>query len=262
VIRVQKYDQCGELISGADVKDDTIDGRDAYLGIDSKDNVVLFHSHMNKESGELNPCQVVKLDGEDLTKTTWQDRMDMIDGQHSCVPTGVKVDCMDNIYISGYFASNRGFLRKYDREGNILWTKADFVDQVTEIIYDPRQDVLVVTVGSDSLLMVSARGQEVTSLDIRAREIALSDDGYFVFHWIDGHHKIGYLAEDLTMVRNYEISWSNWDSIARCDNLVPNVYGTEVYLTCFFNDARDVIIFQTKLGDEKTYLGARAEIEE
>ena len=27
---------------------DTIDGRDAYLGIDSKDNVVLFHSHMNK----------------------------------------------------------------------------------------------------------------------------------------------------------------------------------------------------------------------
>ena len=27
---------------------DTIDGRDAYLGIDSKDNVVLFHSHLNK----------------------------------------------------------------------------------------------------------------------------------------------------------------------------------------------------------------------
>ena len=33
-------------------------------------------------------------------------------------------------------------------------------------------------------------------------------------------------------------------SIAWCDNLVPNVYGTEVYLTCSLNDAQDVIIFQ------------------
>jgi hypothetical protein len=34
--------------------------------------------------------------------------------------------------------------------------------------------------------------------------------------------------------------------IAWCDNLVPNVYGTEVYLTCSLNDAQDVIIFQVK----------------
>ena len=68
-------------------------------------------------------------------------------------------------------------------------------------------------------------------------------------------------------------------SISWCDNLVPNKYGTEVYLTCSLHDARDVIIFQvnvnievdkktpklfffspkqTKLGDEKTYIGARA----
>ena len=39
---------------------------------------------------------------------------------------------------------------------------------------------------------------------------------------------------------------------------MPNKYGTEVYLTCSLHDAQDVIIFQTKLGDEKNYLGARA----
>ena len=30
---------------------------------------------------------------------------------------------------------------------------------------------------------------------MRAREIALGDDGYFVFHWLNGEHKIGYLSE-------------------------------------------------------------------
>ena len=35
-------------------------------------------------------------------------------------------------------------------------------------------------------------------------------------------------------------------SIAWCDNLIPNVYGTEVYLTCSLNDAQDVIIFQVR----------------
>ena len=33
-------------------------------------------------------------------------------------------------------------------------------------------------------------------------------------------------------------------SISWCDNLVPNVYGTEVFLTCSLHDAQDVIIFQ------------------
>ena len=74
-------------------------------------------------------------------------------------------------------------------------------------------------------------------------------------------------------------------SISWCDNLVPNKYGTEVYLTCSLHDAQDVIIFQvkillklsqsntvhesilinifkTKLGDEKTFLGARAVTQE
>ena len=44
--------------------------------------------------------------------------------------TGIKTDCEDNMYVTGFMASNRGFIRKYDREGNVLWTKADFQDQV------------------------------------------------------------------------------------------------------------------------------------
>ena len=43
---------------------------------------------------------------------------------------GIKTDCEDNMYVTGFMASNRGFIRKYDREGNVLWTKADFQDQV------------------------------------------------------------------------------------------------------------------------------------
>jgi hypothetical protein len=40
------------------------------------------------------------------------------------------------------------------------------------------------------------------------------------------------------------LSEADVSRIAWCDNLVPNVYGTEVYLTCSLNDAQDVIIFQ------------------
>jgi len=197
-----------------------------------------------------------------MDNIVWEDTMHMVDGDSSCVPTGVKVDCADNIYITGFMATNRGFIRKYDKDGNELWTKADFEDQVSEVIYDPRQDVLVVTLSTEKIVMISAAGQTVNQIDIKAREIALGDNGYFVFHWLNGDHKIGYLTEDLVLEANYDISWQDWDSIAWCDNLVPNVYGTEVYLTCSLNDAQDVIIFQTKIGDDKTYLGARADTAE
>jgi len=238
--------------------------REAYLGIDSKDDIVAFHSFSS--SGDQNgespiPCHLVKLKGENIDQIVWEDSMQMVDGASSCVPTGVKVDCNDNIYITGFMASNRGFIRKYDKDGNQLWTKADFQDQVSEVIYDPRQDVLVVTLSTEKVMMISSSGQIIKSIDLKAREIALGDNGYFVFHWLNGDHKIGFLTEDLELKANYDISWHDWDSIAWCDNLVPNVYGTEVYLTCSLNDAQDVIIFQTKIGDEKTQLGARADTE-
>jgi len=265
VMRVQKYDQCGELDSGADIKPGTFASREAYLGIDSKDDIMAFHSYTDNYRQERgspdNPCHLAKMKGNNMNQIEWEDTLDMIDGESSCMPTGVKVDCSDNIYITGFMASNRGFVRKYDKDGNHLWTKADFGDQVKEVIYDPRQDVLILTLSTEKIMMLSAGGQVIKTIDIKAREIALGDNGYFVFHWLEGQHKIGYLTEDLELVNNYDVSWQDWDSIAWCDNLVPNVYGTEVYLTCSLNDAQDVIIFQTKLGDEKTYLGARADTE-
>lgn len=256
MMRIQRYDQCGELVSGFDVQPGTFISREAFLSIDSQDDVIAFHSFSESER-EDNPCHIAKV-SSNMERVLWDDVINMIDGESSCMPTGIKTDCEDNMYVTGFMASNRGFIRKYDREGNVLWTKADFQDQVTEVVYDPREDLLIVTMSTESVVMVSNEGQVIKSIDIKAREIALGDDGYFAFHFMDGQHRIGYLNKDLELVKNYDILWQDWNSIAWCDNLVPNVYGTEVYLTCSLHDAQDVIIFQTKLGDEKTFLGARA----
>merc|ERR1711971_229015 len=139
--------------------------------------------------------------------------------------------------------SNKGFVRKYSSDGGEIWTRADF---------------LVLTLSTENIMKLTNQGQVVKTINLKAREIALGDEGYFAFHFMDGEHRIGYMNKELELVRNYDILWQNWNDISWCDNLVPNLYGTEVYLTCSLHDAQDVIIFQTKLGDEKTYLGARA----
>ncbi|XP_023338533.1 uncharacterized protein LOC111709154 isoform X2 [Eurytemora carolleeae] len=171
VMRVQRYDQCGELDSGSDVKPGTFASREAYLGIDSKDDIVAFHSFSNGGQNDVgsgpNPCHLVKLKGNNMNSVDWQDEITAIEGETSCMPTGVKVDCNDNIYITGFMASKRGFIRKYSKKGEILWTKADFQDQVTEVIYDPRQDVLVITLSTERMMTISADGKELKSLDIK-----------------------------------------------------------------------------------------------
>ena len=75
--------------------------------------------------------------------------------------------------------------------------------------------------------------QELKSIELKAREIALGDEGYFAFHFQvkqkhntdanflipynqvyhmkDNEHKIGYLSKDLKLQKNYEISWENWN---------------------------------------------------
>jgi len=196
-----------------------------------------------------------------MDQILWDDTIN-IDGHTSCMPTGIKTDCEDNMYVTGFMASNQGFVVKYSSQGEVLWTKSDFGDQVTEMVYDPRADILLLTIGTERIDMVSNTGEVINSLNLKAREIALGDDGYFTFHFQDDEHKIGYLSKDLELVKNYEISWQDWNSISWCDNLVPNIYGTEVFLTCSLHDAQDVIIFQTKLGDKKTFLGARAGTED
>jgi len=261
VIRVQKYDQCGEIVNGFDVKPGTFISREAFLTIDSNDDVIAFHSYSDgrDDDSSSNPCHIAKVSGSGMNRIVWDDTIASIDGQHSCMPTGIKTDCDDNMYVTGFMASNQGFVRKYSSIGEVLWTKGGLEDQVTELIYDPREDLVLITVGTERIIMLSSEGEEIKNLDLKAREIALGDDGYFAFHFQDGEHKIGHLSKTLDMKKNYEISWQDWNSISWCDNLVPNVYGTEVFLTCSLHDAQDVIIFQTKLGDKKTFLGARAE---
>ena len=80
---------------------------------------------------------------------------------------------------------------------------------MTEVVYDPREDLLIVTMSTENVVMVSSEGQVVKSIDIKAREIALGDDGCFAI--LDGQHKIGYLNKDLELVKNYNILWQDWN---------------------------------------------------
>jgi len=261
-IRVQKYDQCGEFVAGFDIRPGTFISREAYLAVDSSNDVIAFHSYSDSHDSQdssTNPCHIAKVSGGGMDRILWEDTITIIDGQSSCMPTGITTDCDDNMYVTGFMASNRGFVRKYSSSGDVLWTKSDMPDQVTEVVYDPLEDILIVTVGTEKVITLNNQGQELKSIELRAREIALGDDGYFAFHFQNNEHKIGFLNKDMELVKNYDISWQNWNTISWCDNLVPNVYGTEVFLTCSLHDAQDVIIFQTKLGDNKTHLGARAE---
>ena len=45
-----------------------------------------------------------------------------VGGEQSCMPTGVAIDCQDNLYVAGFMASNKGFVRKYSGAGGLLWT--------------------------------------------------------------------------------------------------------------------------------------------
>jgi hypothetical protein len=57
----------------------------------------------------------------------------------------------------------RGFLRKYDREGNILWTKADFVDQV-KILFCLIQSISILRLFGDFLTLVFISNKAMSSL--------------------------------------------------------------------------------------------------
>ena len=78
-------------------------------------------------------------------------------------------------------ASNRGFVRKYSASGEVLWTESNMLDQVnmctnkinychcychhlsynkvTEVIYDPLEDTVVVTIGTERILLLDNHGQ-------------------------------------------------------------------------------------------------------
>ena len=70
-----------------------------------------------------------------MDRVIWDSVIETIEGETSCMPTGIKADCEDGIYVTGFMASNRGFVRKYDKTGAEVWTKADFLDQISEVVY-------------------------------------------------------------------------------------------------------------------------------
>ena len=146
-----------------------------------------------------------------MARVVWDSVIESIDGENSCMPTGIKADCEDAVYVTGFMGSNKGFVRKYNSDGGDTWTKSDFLDQITEVVYDPREDVLVVTLSTESIMMVTNQGQVVKTINLSAREIALGDEGYFAFHFMDGQHRIGYMNKDLELIRNYDILWKDWN---------------------------------------------------
>ena len=86
MMRIQRYDQCGELVSGFDVQAGTFISREAFLSIDSNDDVIAFHSFSESER-EDNPCHIAKV-SSNMERVLWDDVINMIDGESSCMPTG------------------------------------------------------------------------------------------------------------------------------------------------------------------------------
>ena len=87
MMRIQKYDQCGELVSGFDVQPGTFISREAFISIDSQDDVIAFHSY-SQTGAQDNPCHIAKV-ASNMERVLWDDVINMIDGESSCMPTGI-----------------------------------------------------------------------------------------------------------------------------------------------------------------------------
>ena len=88
---------------------------------------------------------------------------------------------------------------------------------MTEVVYDPREDILVITLGTEKIIMMDNQGQvrggggqdleylslqELHSIQMKAREIALGDEGYFAFHFqVTGGKKSSFLFSRTTSTR-------------------------------------------------------------
>ena len=81
MMRIQKYDQCGELVSGFDVQPGTFISREAFITIDSRDDVIAFHSY-SQAGAEDNPCHIVKVSGN-MDRVLWDDVINSVRGNTS-----------------------------------------------------------------------------------------------------------------------------------------------------------------------------------
>ena len=119
-----------------------------------------------------------------MERVVWDSVIETIDGDSSCMPTGlgicfgilmtsikyftgIKADCEDGVYVTGFMGSNKGFVRKYSSDGGEIWTKADFLDQISEVVYDPREDVLVLTLSTENIMKLTNQGQVVKTINLK-----------------------------------------------------------------------------------------------
>ena len=78
-------------MDGFDVQPGTFISREAFISIDSQDDVIAFHSYSETEaedsSASSNPCHIAKV-SSNMERVLWDDVINMIDGESSCMPTG------------------------------------------------------------------------------------------------------------------------------------------------------------------------------
>ena len=87
----------------------TFISREAYISIDSNDDVIALHSYSSLQS-DISVCHVVKV-SSDMAGVVWDSVIENIEGESSCMPSGIKADCEDGVYVTGFMASNKGFVR-------------------------------------------------------------------------------------------------------------------------------------------------------
>ena len=100
----------------------TFISREAYISIDSNDDVIALHSYSSLQS-DISVCHVVKV-SSDMAGVVWDSVIENIEGESSCMPSGIKADCEDGVYVTGFMASNKGFVRSgyttSNRKANII----------------------------------------------------------------------------------------------------------------------------------------------
>ena len=84
-MRVQRYDQCGEYIDGFDVQAGTFISREAYISIDSNDDVIALHSYSDFQS-DISVCHVVKVNNN--TKRNKQNHKEISEIRVLILPAG------------------------------------------------------------------------------------------------------------------------------------------------------------------------------
>nr|XP_040577612.1 uncharacterized protein LOC121126354 [Lepeophtheirus salmonis] len=250
ITAIAKYDSCGIFVSYVDVLEGTFVSRDAYISIDSQDNALIVNS--NVASFSEHPCRIYSSRASSDFRPLWN--VTIRREGVSCLPTGIVTDCEDHVYVSGFFGSDGGFVKKLNKStGAAIWSLEDDLlqGQITDLVHDVASAEIIVVVNNAHLHRVkSSDGSILKSAEILVKKFTILPSGEilaFVFTLEDRSHRLVMLNYDLQTERVYSIPWNDWNSIAWCDNLVEDVDGRAVFLSCAMNPTHDIIIFRIEV---------------